>query len=240
MRIGFYINSLALLRGDERSPEPAMVAAMAEAAGAQPILFGCPSAPKWITERDMSLLRELVQGDLLAVAPTDHKLIEFIIKLQPEGVILVSAGWEEQRTVVPVRPDKDADVISGIASAYRNAGLAVSLFIPPTASLIKDSSRCGVTGVVLDGAQYAQATTDSQAQETLDQIADAAMAADKFELMTAVAHNLSYQNIGPVAALPYVDELYIGRAVVGRSIVTGMDRAVEELINVVHRYRAER
>jgi pyridoxine 5-phosphate synthase len=42
-------------------------------------------------------------------------------------------------------------------------------------------------------------------------------------------HGLSVQNVGPVAAIPEVEELNIGHAIVGRAIFVGLTEAVREI-----------
>ena len=42
-------------------------------------------------------------------------------------------------------------------------------------------------------------------------------------------HGLSVQNVGPVAAIPEIEELNIGHAIIGRAIFTGLDAAVREV-----------
>jgi pyridoxine 5-phosphate synthase len=42
-------------------------------------------------------------------------------------------------------------------------------------------------------------------------------------------HGLSVRNVGPVAAIPEIEELNIGHALVGRAIFIGLAEAVREI-----------
>ena len=42
-------------------------------------------------------------------------------------------------------------------------------------------------------------------------------------------HALNYHNVGPIAALPGIEELHIGHAIVSRAIYSGMRGAVTEM-----------
>jgi pyridoxine 5-phosphate synthase len=42
-------------------------------------------------------------------------------------------------------------------------------------------------------------------------------------------HGLSVHNVGPVAAIPEIEELNIGHAIVGRAIFVGLAGAVREI-----------
>ncbi len=238
MRIGLYINQITRLRDDvSREPDPAFIAALAETAGAQPILVGWVSQGTGINERDICMMRELIHGDMLIVTPLDLSQVEPTIKLQPEGVVLTSSSWDGVSPAHPVQAEHDIDIISGIVSNYRQASVPVSLFLDPTLSEIKAVARSGVTGVVLNCLEYATARSDEEAITALDKITDAAVAANKFGLTVAAAHGLNYRNIAPVSAVRFIDELYIGRAIVGRSLVCGLESAIGKLEEIIHHYR---
>ena len=46
-------------------------------------------------------------------------------------------------------------------------------------------------------------------------------------------HALNYFNVQPVAALPSIQELHIGHAIVSRSIYVGMREAVREMKRLI-------
>jgi pyridoxine 5-phosphate synthase len=43
-------------------------------------------------------------------------------------------------------------------------------------------------------------------------------------------HGLTTDNVGPVAALPYMEELNIGHFLVARAVMVGMTQAVHEML----------
>ena len=50
-------------------------------------------------------------------------------------------------------------------------------------------------------------------------------------------HGLSYENIGPVAAIPEIEEFSIGHSIVSRAIFVGMKEAVREMKELILRAR---
>jgi pyridoxine 5-phosphate synthase len=40
---------------------------------------------------------------------------------------------------------------------------------------------------------------------------------------------LSYFDVGPVAAIPQIEELNIGHGIIARAVLVGMERAVREM-----------
>lgn len=239
MRFGFYLNPIVRLRDPDTvgEPEPAVVVGLAAAAGAQVVLAGWTPSSGELTERDVRLIRDVVWIDLLLVVPQDRDLVEPVVKLQPQGVVLVSSGWDGRRDFRPVQLEVDAEEIGSVTSAYNSAGLKVSLLIEPNSSALKVAARRSLSAVVLDASAYAGAHTDEEAQIELDKLADSAMVAQKFGLHTAVGHGLTYHTLGPVAALKYVDEIYAGRAVSARAVVNGIDRAIRDYIAEIDRNR---
>jgi pyridoxine 5-phosphate synthase len=84
----------------------------------------------------------------------------------------------------------------------------------------------GTDAVELHTGQYAHAPADPR---TLRALADAAALASSLGLAVHAGHGLSVQNVGPVAAIPEIEELNIGHAIVGRAIFVGLSEAVREI-----------
>ena len=52
-------------------------------------------------------------------------------------------------------------------------------------------------------------------------------------LRVNAGHGLDYRNTAPIAALPFIEELSIGHAVISRAVLVGLDQAVREMLNIV-------
>ena len=52
-------------------------------------------------------------------------------------------------------------------------------------------------------------------------------------LRVNAGHGLDYRNAGPIADLPFIEELSIGHAVISRAVLVGIDQAVREMLAVV-------
>ena len=48
-------------------------------------------------------------------------------------------------------------------------------------------------------------------------------------LAVHAGHGLTVRNVGPVAAIPEVEELNIGHSIVSRAVFVGLERAVKEM-----------
>jgi|GEM_PF-1682970 len=242
MRVGINISPFARLRGGSPlgEPDPVLAAATAQNAGAQIIVAGWLPNNGFITDRDIKLLRELVRIDLLIISPLSTSYVDAIAKVHPQGVILVDAGWDGVREVRPLQPDVETGEIAEAAATFRAAGVEASIFVEPTASQVKIVAKCGISGVVFDCAAYAATKTDEEAQAAIDLLTDATMAYSKFGIFMAAAHLLDYQNIRHIALMHNIEEIYIGQAVAARAMFVGLDRAVREIIDIIHYSRSER
>ncbi len=60
-------------------------------------------------------------------------------------------------------------------------------------------------------------------------LADMAAFAHDLGLEVHAGHGLTFDNVGPVAALPQVMELNIGHFLVGEAIFTGLDESVRRM-----------
>ena len=83
--------------------------------------------------------------------------------------------------------------------------------------------------VEIHTGRYCDARTDGDRRRELNRVIDACKAAAKLGLRVAAGHGLHYQNVGPVVAIPEIEELNIGHAVVARAVLVGMERAVREM-----------
>jgi len=52
-------------------------------------------------------------------------------------------------------------------------------------------------------------------------------------------HGLNYRNVGPIAAIPGVQWLHIGHAIVARAVMIGMERAVRQMKVLLARATAQ-
>lgn len=111
-------------------------------------------------------------------------------------------------------------------------GAEVSLFVDPDLEQIEAAALVGAEFVELHTGCYANTTGKARAKE-LARLVTAAEAAHELGLRVNAGHGLDYDNVEPVAALPHVEELNIGFAIVARALFTGVEEAVGEMARLV-------
>jgi pyridoxine 5-phosphate synthase len=73
-----------------------------------------------------------------------------------------------------------------------------------------------------------------QTQAELKKIRGAVKLARSLKLKANAGHGLNYDNVSPVAAIPGIAWLHVGHAIVARSLMIGMERAVSEMLKLVN------
>ena len=68
----------------------------------------------------------------------------------------------------------------------------------------------------------------------LQKIRAAVKLARSLKLKPNAGHGLNYENVTPVAAIPGIAWLHIGHAIVARSLIAGMERAVREMLRLIN------
>jgi pyridoxine 5-phosphate synthase len=110
----------------------------------------------------------------------------------------------------------------------------VSLFIEPQPNQVEASIELGVDSVELHTGRYATAHQGRERAEAVEALATAAELAHSGGLEVHAGHGLDYHNY-PIfsAAVPHVEEVSIGFAIMARALIDGLDGAVREMVRLV-------
>jgi len=120
-----------------------------------------------------------------------------------------------------------------LARGLRDAGVEVSLFVDPDLEQIKASHRVDAQAVELHTGRYCDARTDRDKAKELSRIVEAARSAEKLGLRVAAGHGLDYWNVQPIARIEEITELNIGYAIICRAVLTGLERAVRDMKELI-------
>jgi len=112
------------------------------------------------------------------------------------------------------------------------AGCRVSLFVAAEARQIEAARRIGAAVVELHTGAFCDAHAEGRAGESeaeLARLRESAAHARGLGLEVHAGHGLSYDTVGPIAALPEVVELNIGHFLIGEAIFTGLEQAIRHM-----------
>jgi pyridoxine 5-phosphate synthase len=228
--LGVNIDHVATLRQARRGryPDPLYAALLAEEAGADSITLHLREDRRHIQERDVIALREALQTRMnLEMAVTDE-MIRFAQKVLPQDCCLVPESRQELTTEGGLNVSEHAARIGDAVKALGASGVRVSLFIDPDLEQIEAAQRAGAPVIELHTGTYADSMGAARARE-FERLCAAAKFAARLGLIVNAGHGLNYHNVEPIAAIPEIVELNIGHAIVARSIVDGLAKAVRDM-----------
>lgn len=231
--LGVNIDHVATLRQARgtRYPDPVKAALDAEEAGADGITLHLREDRRHIQERDVRLLRDLLQTRMNLEVALTAEMLAFAQEIRPAHVCLVPERREELTT------EGGLDVL-GQVQRIRDAIAAlpaseVSLFIDPELQQIQAAKDCGAPVIELHTGRYVEAETQEEQASELQRLAKAVEFANGLGLVVNAGHGLHYHNVQPIAALPGINELNIGHAIVAHAVFVGFKQAVKEMAELI-------
>jgi len=238
-RLGVNVDHVATLRQARRAtyPDPVAAALMAELAGADQITIHLREDRRHIQDRDLQVLRKTVTTRLNLEMAVAQEMLRIAYEVKPDMVTLVPERREELTTEGGLDAVSGREAVRKAVKTLRDAEIEVSLFIDPDLDQVKAAHRAEAHAVELHTGRYCDARLASDRRRELNRILDAAKAAAKLGLQVAAGHGLNYQNVLPVAAIAEIEEFNIGHAIVGHSLLVGMERAVREMKALLHQAR---
>jgi pyridoxine 5-phosphate synthase len=228
--LGVNIDHVATLRQARRGryPDPVYAALVAEEAGADSITLHLREDRRHIQDRDVTAMRGALQTRMnLEMAVTDE-MIGIAQKVLPQDCCLVPESRQEVTTEGGLNVLGQASRIGDAVRALGGSGIRVSLFIDPDPEQIEAAQRSGAPVIELHTGTYADSTGAARARE-FERMQSAARFAARLGLIVNAGHGLNYHNVEPIAAIPEIIELNIGHAIVARSIVDGLAKAVRDM-----------
>lgn len=237
--LGVNIDHVATLRQARgtRYPEPVQAALIAEQAGADGITAHLREDRRHIQDRDIYLLREMLQTKLNLEMAVTETMIAVALAVKPHACCLVPERREELTTEggldVVAAPSRMRDACQTLAEA----GIEVSLFIDPDFAQIDAAVKAGAPVVELHTGRYADAQTLQEQQQELLRIQHAAQYAHQAGLQVNAGHGLNLHNVEAICRLPQIVELNIGHSIIAQAVFSGLDQAVRDMKRIMREAR---
>jgi len=228
--LGINIDHVATVRQARRAPypDPVHAALLAEQAGADNITLHLREDRRHIQDRDVHALRPLLQTRMNLEMGLTNEMVEIALGVRPQDCCLVPEKREEITTEGGLEVAGDVERVAAGVKKLSAAGIRVALFIAPDLAQIEAAKRSGAPVIELHTGTYAEATGSAQARE-LERLSTAAKRAASLGLEVHAGHGLTYNNVGPVAAISEIVELNIGHCIIARAIFTGLEAAVKDM-----------
>ena len=228
MRLYINVDHVATLREARKTdePDPVEAALLCEQAGADGITAHLREDRRHIQDTDVERLASEVQVLNLELA-TSPDVVATACRLRPYQATLVPERREEITTEGGLDLSRPGPKLRDTIRQLEQVGVRVSLFIDPDPRTLDAAKDLGVPAVELHTGRYAH--TWRQNDTALEELRRAASHASDMGLFVHAGHGLTYANVGPVAAIPQIEELNIGHSVMSRAMIVGMRQAVVEM-----------
>lgn len=232
------IDHIATIRNarGEGEPDPLHGAMLCEMAGAVGITFHLREDRRHIRDEDAHALRRVVKGLLNMEMACTEEMLGIALEIRPDQVTFVPEKREELTTEGGLDVGGNLGELTKATKRLVGDGIAVSMFIDPESDQIAASRDCGATHVEFHTGTYARHFDRERplAMKEIERLSAACQQAHAQDLIVNAGHGLNYRNTGPVAMLPFMNELNIGHALIGRAVFSGLDRAVRDMIELIN------
>jgi pyridoxine 5-phosphate synthase len=234
-RLGVNIDHVATVRQARGVlyPDPIAAAGIVELAGADGIVCHLREDRRHIQDRDLRILREIIQTRLNLEMAATEEMIRIALATKPNIVTLVPEKREELTTEGGLDVIKFFPSLKKAIQRLQKGGIPVSLFVDPKKDQIKASEGVGAEVIEIHTGHYCDAKTPLQEDEELKKILDAVAEASHRNLQIAAGHGLNYVNVQRIAEIKEIEELNIGHSIIARAVLVGLDRAVREMIALI-------
>lgn len=235
-KLSVNVNKLATLRNSRGKNNPDVLALSLDIIryGAQGITVHPRPDERHIRKSDVYDLKRAIEVELnIEGYPSEDflKMVEDVRPAQctlvpdPPHVLTSNAGW---------RVSENLELLREVAQRLRSCGIRVSVFIDPDS--MKDEeyeklARSGVDRVELYTEKYAEHFHLADRAHVLDGYRRAAEKARAAGLGVNAGHDLNTENLATlVAAIPWIDEVSIGHALICDALIGGMEATVKNYL----------
>jgi len=234
-RLGVNIDHVATVRQARQTfePDPVWAAAEAQLGGADGITFHLREDRRHINDRDAELLKQVVQVKLNMEMSVAREIVAIAERLRPGQCTLVPERRQELTTEGGLDVVRLRRRVGPVVERLGRRGIEVSAFIEPMADQVRASADVGCHAVELWTGGYVHARGARAVKASLKRLAEAIEVGHGVGLIVHGGHGLTYDNVGPVAALEGFAEFNIGHSIVSRAIFVGLREAVREMKRLV-------
>lgn len=243
LRLGVNIDHVATIRNARGTayPDPLRAAELAVEAGADGITAHLREDRRHISDDDIARLKAALTKPLnLEMAPT-IEMLAIALRTRPNACCLVPERRAERTTERGLDIRGLGNSLTDYVTKLREGGIRVSLFVDADAMQIDAARHCGADIVELHTGTYCEAAIENDAARTaseLSRLQDAARIAGTIGLEVHAGHGLTFDTVGPIAAIPEVVELNIGHFLIAEAVFLGLGEAVKRMKTLMNEARS--
>ena len=231
LRLGVNIDHVATIRNARGNdhPDPVRAAKLAAEAGADGITAHLREDRRHIRDADIARLKEEIGLPLNLEMAATPEMLDIALRHRPHACCIVPERREEVTTEGGLDAAGLHNHLKPIVDRLGDAGIRVSLFINAEKRQLEAARSLGAPVVELHTGAYCDAALERQNAKRdaeLARLAAAACDGAALGLEVHAGHGLTFDTVGPVAAIAELVELNIGHFLVGEAIFVGLGESI--------------
>jgi pyridoxine 5-phosphate synthase len=242
-RLSVNVNKVATLRNSRGGSSPSVVEAVGVCldAGATGITVHPRADERHIRSRDVHEIvaflekRALGRGGVEFNIEGDPRpgLLEMVREVRPDQCTLVPVIAGEITSQAGWPAETSPDALRATVADLQARGIRVSLFVDADAEAVRWAASMGAARVEFFTEPFANAFRQGRdaAERSFRRYADAAELAHALGLGINAGHDLDLDNLALFRALPHLDEVSIGHALISHALYVGLARAVRDYLS---------
>lgn len=240
-KLSVNINKFATLRNARGGNNPDVIKAAIDAQifGADGITVHPRPDERHIRYQDVRKIKEIITTEFnIEGNPQEQSFIDLVLEVKPNQVTLVpdalgqitsNHGWD---TI------KHKEYLTEVITTFKNSGIRVSIFVDPIEAMVEGAAKTGTDRIELYTESYAIAFNDWLMNKTeeslhhkntiLNSYVSSAQKAKLLGLGINAGHDLDLHNLKAFnEAIPFLDEVSIGHALICDSIYLGYENTIQ-------------
>ena len=239
LRLGVNIDHVATLRNARGGSHPSPVAAalLAQKAGADGITAHLREDRRHIKDEDIDALKDAIDIPLNFEMAATPEMLETALRVRPNAACIVPERREELTTEGGLAVAGQEARLAPMIDQLKKAGIRVSLFVDADEQELQAAAKLSADIVELHTGRYCDSSVGEGRQYEARRIAHVAHFAHGLGLEVHAGHGLSFETVSDIASMPEIVELNIGHFLIGASVFTGFQDAINQMRNLMDEAR---
>ena len=232
-KLSVNINKFATLRNSRGGNNPNLVKAAIDAQvfGADGITIHPRPDERHIRYSDAREIKKVITTEFnIEGNPLEQSFVDLVLEIQPNQVTLVPDAIGQITSNHGWNTVEHKNYLADIITVFKNAGIRVSIFVDPIIEMVEGAAATGTDRIELYTEAYAksQESKTNIQHPTLINYILAANKAKELGLGINAGHDLDLHNLKTFKqAIPFLDEVSIGHALVCDAIYLGFENTIQ-------------
>lgn len=233
-RLCLCLNQVARFRNmnKARTPDPVSIAVAAEMAGIDGVIVHLREDRSDITDRDITVLKEVIQTHLNLAIPMNEDMIKKALKWLPDMVTLLPSS-ADFKTVNSLDAAGNLAYLEETVQTLRAHNIIVNMLIDIEPQQIRAAARAQTDFIQFNTAAFAAVEDLGTLGDMLQQLKSASIAANKIGMGISIGRGLNPQLVKEMLDLQLIEEYNIGWSIISRAMLVGVEKAVTDFKKIL-------